>query len=200
MAEDGEYAPLLVAVRADKTALARDVADMRQLLEEPLVAGADRAGRAIEGALLRAVRSGKFGFEDLKRVALSVMADIANAALRAALTGGAASGAGGGGGALSGLIGNILGAAFGLPGRASGGPVAPGQAYLVGERGPEVFVPTMAGRVDAGAARGGGGGGGGARDIRITVNVAGQSMDAPRMAASARQVARAVRRAVEQAG
>ncbi len=190
MAEDGDFAPLVVAVRADKAALARDVADMRQALEEPLVAGAGRAGRAIEGALLRAVRSGKFGFDDLKRVALSAMADIANAALRAALPGGGAGAAGG----LSGLLGNILGAAFGLgglPGRASGGPVAPGQAYLVGERGPEIFVPTMAGRVDAG---------GGTRDIRIIVNVAGNVADAPRMAASGRQIARAVRRAVEQAG
>lgn len=192
MAEDGDFAPLVVAVRADKAALARDVADMRQVLEEPLVAGAQRAGRAIEGALLRAVRSGKFGFDDLKRVALSAMADIANAALRAALPGGA--GGAGGAGGLSGLLSNILGAAFGLgglPGRASGGPVAPGQAYLVGERGPEIFVPTMAGRVDAG---------GGVRDIRIIVNVAGGGADAPRMAASGRQIARAVRRAVEQAG
>ena len=192
MAEDRDFAPLVVTVRADKAALARDVADMRQALEEPLVTGADRAGRAIEGALLRAVRSGKFGFDDLKRVALSAMADIANAALRAALPGGA--GGIGGAGGLSGLLGNILGAAFGLgglPGRASGGPVAPGQAYLVGERGPEIFVPTMAGRVDAG---------GGTRDIRIIVNVAGGGADAPRMAASGRQIARAVRRAVEQAG
>lgn len=195
MAEDRDFAPLVVAVRADKAALARDVADMRQMLEEPLVAGAQRAGRAIEGALLRAVRSGKFGFDDLKRVALSAMADIANAALRAALPGGVGGVSGAGG--LSGLLGNILGAAFGfpglggLPGRASGGPVAPGQAYLVGERGPEIFVPTMAGRVDAG---------GGTRDIRITVNVAGGGADAPRMAASGRQIARAVRRAVEQAG
>ena len=69
MAEDRDFAPLVVTVRADKAALARDVADMRQALEEPLVTGADRAGRAIEGALLRAVRSGKFGFDDLKRVA-----------------------------------------------------------------------------------------------------------------------------------
>ncbi len=192
MAEDGDFAPLVVAVRADKAALARDVADMRQVLEEPLVAGAERAGRAIEGALLRAVRSGKFGFDDLKRVALSAMADIANAALRAALPGGA--GGAGAAGGLSGLLGNILGAAFGLgglPGRASGGPVAPGQAYLVGERGPEIFVPTMAGRVDSG---------GGGRDIRIIVNVAGGGADTPRMAASGRQIARAVRRAVEQAG
>lgn len=34
-----------------------------------------------------------------------------------------------------------------LPGRASGGPVMNGQPYVVGERGPEVFVPSGAGRI-----------------------------------------------------
>lgn len=40
--------------------------------------------------------------------------------------------------------GSLLGAIFG---RASGGPVAPGQPYLVGERGPELFVPTNDGHI-----------------------------------------------------
>ena len=31
--------------------------------------------------------------------------------------------------------------------RASGGPVSPGQAFLVGERGPELFMPSTAGRI-----------------------------------------------------
>jgi hypothetical protein len=34
-----------------------------------------------------------------------------------------------------------------LPGRAAGGPVSAGQAYQVGERGPEVFVPNQSGRI-----------------------------------------------------
>lgn len=34
-----------------------------------------------------------------------------------------------------------------LFGRASGGPVSPGQPYMVGERGPEVFVPNGAGNI-----------------------------------------------------
>jgi hypothetical protein len=33
--------------------------------------------------------------------------------------------------------------------RAEGGPVSPGKAYLVGERGPELFVPNTAGNVQA---------------------------------------------------
>ncbi len=36
---------------------------------------------------------------------------------------------------------------FGLPARAHGGPVRGGQAVLVGERGPELFLPRAPGRV-----------------------------------------------------
>jgi hypothetical protein len=36
---------------------------------------------------------------------------------------------------------------FSLPARASGGDVYPNQAYLVGERGPEVFVPNASGSI-----------------------------------------------------
>lgn len=49
----------------------------------------------------------------------------------------------------SGIIGGAIGSFFsGLSGaRASGGPVSPGRAYLVGERGPEIVVPRGAGTV-----------------------------------------------------
>lgn len=61
-------------------------------------------------------------------------------------------------GEIGGLVGqglNWLGAAFGGA-RASGGSVATGHAYLVGERGPEMFVPSTAGAiVPNGAAAGG---------------------------------------------
>jgi hypothetical protein len=80
---DEEIERLVVSVRADTAGFARDVAEMRGVLDGPFAAGAERAGRAIEGALLRAVRTGSFGFEDLKRVALSAMAEIASAAIRA---------------------------------------------------------------------------------------------------------------------
>ena len=35
----------------------------------------------------------------------------------------------------------------GIPGRRMGGPVAAGSPYIVGEAGPELFVPTMSGRI-----------------------------------------------------
>lgn len=186
---------LVIGVRADVRAFSADVAAMRAGLDGPLADGAERAGRAIEGALLRAVRTGKFGFDDLRRVALSTMAEIARSALSAgagSLFGGGGGQAGGGG--LLNLASSLLPALLGAPGRATGGPVAPGQAYRVGERGPEWFVPTSAGRVETGL-------GGGARHYNITVNVGGGAgADPQRMAASGRQIAQAVRRAVEAAG
>ncbi|QPQ56075.1 phage tail tape measure protein [Allosphingosinicella flava] len=187
---DEEIESLLVSVRADTAAFARDVAAMRGELDGPLAAGADRAGRALENALLRAVRTGKIGFDDLKRVALSAMAEIAGNAVR----GGVGAMAGNGGQGLVSLAGQLLAGALGLPGRATGGPVAPGRAYLVGERGPEVFVPTSSGRVETGIAPGG-------RDVRLSITINAGSGDGPQaLAQSSRQVARAVKRALMQVG
>ncbi len=179
---DDDLEPALLSVRADTTGFSRDVEAMRGELEGVLGAGAERAALRLEAGLLRAVRSGKLGFEELKGVALSALDAIASAALKAGvqsvLSGGGLSGA------LAGLVG-------GLPGRATGGPVSPGRAYVVGERGAEVFVPTSSGRVEAG------GGGGGVREVRvaITVNAAGGSAPGV-LAQSSRQVARAVKAAL----
>ncbi|WP_294293482.1 tail tape measure protein [uncultured Sphingomonas sp.] len=186
---DEEIERLVVSVRADTAAFARDVADMRASLDGPMEAGAARAGRAVEAGLLRAVQTGKLGFEDLRRVALSVLGEIAETALKAGI---AAIGGGRGGG-----LGAVLAGAFGLPGRATGGPVSPGAAYLVGERGPELFVPTSSGQVVADA-----GSRSGTRDVRVSITIAAPpgaaGGDAPAMLArSGRQVARAVRAALE---
>lgn len=180
-----EIETLMVGVRADTAGFARDVDVMRASLDGPLASGVDRAGRAIEGALSKAVRSGSLGFEDLRKVALSVLDDIAASALRGgiqALLGGS------GGGGLASILGSLLG---GAPGRATGGPVSPARPYWVGERGPELFVPTASGSIVAA-----GGGGGGTRDVRVSIMVQGGS-DAPQaLAASSRQVARAVKAAL----
>ncbi|AJA07525.1 hypothetical protein SKP52_02980 [Sphingopyxis fribergensis] len=187
-----EVDEMMVTVRADTGAFRRDIAALRAELGGPLVAEADQAGRAIERALSRAIVSGKLGFEDLKRLALSVMADIARAAISngiGAAMGGGGSGGGSGSGNLLSLGTSIAMALFGAPGRATGGPVSAGRAYRVGERGPELFVPTASGRVEAA--------GGGVRNIAITVNVRGEVGNEPqRLAQTGRQLARAVRRAV----
>lgn len=181
MDEDGE---VTVGVRADTIGFARQVAAMRGELEDVLGAGADRAGRMIEASLLRAVRTGKLGFEDLKAVALAAMAEIARSALSAGLQSVT------GGGSAQGVSG-LLGALLGLPGRATGGPVAPGRAYVVGERGPELFVPTAAGRVETPPAAA-------TRDVRVAITVNAAAGTAPAaLQQSTRQVARAVKAALE---
>ena len=187
---DEEIDRLVIAVRADTQGFARDVATIRQGLEGPLSTGADRAGRAIENALLRAVRTGKLGFEDLRSIALSVMNSIANSAVSSGLS---ALGLGRSGGGLIGSLTNFGLAALGLPGRATGGPVSAGRAYRVGENGPELFVPGTSGRVIDAAGSGGRG-----RDVRVSINVRAPENSAPQaLARSARQIARNVRSALE---
>ena len=178
---DDEIEHMMVRVRADTQGFARDVAEMRAAIDGPLQAGADRAGRGIENALLRAVRTGKLGFEDLKRVASQVLAEIAAEAVRGGMS------AIFGGGGIAGAIGGL----FGLPGRATGGPVAPGRGYVVGERGPELFVPTSSGRVEVPVQ-------GGGRDVRvaITINASSGGEAAGALRQSGRQVARAVKAAL----
>ncbi|NUR45286.1 MAG: tail tape measure protein [Sphingomonas sp.] len=184
---DEEIERLVVSVRADTAGFARDVASMRGELEGPLVKGAGRAGLLIDNALARAVRTGKLGFDDLKSVALRAMADIAQASLRSLFNGG-----GGGNGTGANLIngiGGLVSGLFGSPGRATGGPVSAGRPYVVGERGPELFVPSSGGRIEHIGGR--------ARDVRVGITIQSPVPADPQvLRQSSRQVARAIRSAL----
>ena len=183
---DDEVERLVISVRADTAAFARDVSTMRAELDGPLVQGVGRAGRMIDSALSRAIISGKFGFDDLKRVALSAMNEIASASLRALFN--PAGGGGVGSGLLSGLS-NVIAGLLGAPGRATGGPVSGGRAYVVGERGPELFVPGGGGRIETMRA--------GRSDVYVSIAVQTPSPGDPQvMRQSSRQLARAVRQAL----
>lgn len=161
----------LVKVRADTAGFARDVARLRATLEDGLGTGAERAAGRIENALLRSIRTGKLGFEELGTIALKVLADIAAAAI---------------GGEV-----RSLSSISGSPGRATGGPVSPGRAYVVGERGPELFVPTASGQIAAS--------GGAQRDVRVSITVNAAAGASPELLQrSARQVGRAVRAALRE--
>lgn len=65
------------------------------------------------------------------------------------------------GGLLGGLVGGLFGGLFG-GGKAAGGPVDAGRMYMVGERGPEMFIPRSSGTIIPN---------GGAAPINITINV-----------------------------
>lgn len=185
---------LLIDVRANTQGFAADVAAMRSTFDSTLVDGFSRAGDALERGLLNAIRKGSLGFEDLRKIALNVLDQIASQALNNLFGSiGLGSGSGGGtGNAVLGL-GGLIGSLLGLPGRATGGPVAPGRGYVVGERGPELFVPTSAGRVETGLS-------GPRRDVRVNITIAApQETSAPQaLQRSSRQVASAVRRALNE--
>ncbi|HEY0103450.1 MAG TPA: phage tail tape measure protein [Brevundimonas sp.] len=102
-----------------------------------------RAGDSLTRSLTRAAADGEVTLAELARAMLAAV--------------GATSGASGGGG-LSEAIAQAVKTVF-SGSRADGGPVSGGGAYLVGERGPEVFRPASAGSVEP---HGGGG---------VTVNI-----------------------------
>lgn len=115
-------------------------------------AGRD-AGQAIAGAFERAAIQGESLSGTLKQLAM----DIVMIAVRAAVIqplGNAL------GRMISGAIGGMGGAPTGIPGKAVGGSVWPGGAVMVGEQGPEMFVPRAAGSIVTNAALRAGGGGG----------------------------------------
>ena len=113
---------------------------------------------AMEGAFRKFTQSGKFDFRDMIS---SMLADMAQLTFKKGVTDtimGALFGGGGksGGGLLAGLFGGgggdvglgSWGATTTFAGaRADGGPVNAGEMYLVGERGPEPFIPSTSGTI-----------------------------------------------------
>ena len=88
-----------------------------------------------ENAFVKFVQTGKLSFKDL---ANSMIADFARIQAKQALLGIFGGGGGGGGGFLSSLFGGFF---------ANGGTPPMGKVSVVGERGPELFVPQSAGRI-----------------------------------------------------
>jgi tape measure domain-containing protein len=103
----------------------------------------DTFTKGFEDAIVRFVQTGKLSFKDL---ANSLIADFARIQAKKALAGLFGGGGISSGGFLSSLFGGF---------RATGGPVNPGSAYMVGERGPEMFMPKQAGTIVPNSAMGG---------------------------------------------
>lgn len=178
---------LVVSVRADTASFAKDVATMRGQLEGPLATGAQSAGRTIDNALAKAITSGKVGFDDLKKVALTAMDQIAQASLRGLFSSVGSDGLGSG--LVNGLS-SLVSSLFGSPGRATGGPVSAGRPYVIGERGPELFVPSGAGRIEQI--------GGGPRNVSVGITIQSPTPSDPQvLRQSSRQVARSIRSALK---
>ncbi len=183
---------LVVDVRANTQGFATDIQQLRSSFDSIVVGGFSKAGSTLETGLVSAIKRGTLGFGDLRSTALSVINDITGQAVRSGLgsfgLGGGGGGSGGGG--LLGLVGAV-GSLFGLPGRATGGPVSPGRGFVVGENGPELFVPTSAGQVVPA-------GGGSSRNVNVSIKVMAPtgSSASESLARSSRQIAQSVRRAL----
>ena len=141
---------------------------LREPAERAAAAVEDAFGKAADGlarSLARAAADGEITLAELARAVLSV--------------------ANGAGGSSSGLSGAIAHAVSGLfsGSRADGGPVVGGGAYLVGERGPEVFRPRGSGTIEAAA--------GGA--VTVNVSIGG---GVPSLLRSEAQIAQMLARAV----
>jgi hypothetical protein len=126
----------------------------------------DRAGASLTRSLARAAADGEISLAELARAVLAAV----NAA------------AGGRTGGLSGAIAQAAGSIF-SGARADGGLVSAGGAYLVGERGPELFRPAGAGAIEPMAAAG----------VTVNVHVDG---GAETLLRSEAQIAQALARAV----
>jgi hypothetical protein len=126
-----------------------------------------KAGEGLARSLARAAADGEISLAELARAVLAAVS--------------AASGSGGGGG-LGEAIAQAVQTMF-SGARADGGAVLGGGAYLVGERGPEVFRPAGAGIIEP------------AGGVGVTVNVRVDG-GAPALLRSEAQIAQMLARAV----
>lgn len=140
-----------------------------QQAAEAMSTAFERAGHSIETALTRAARSGELSFSAM---ADAILRDLSRIATERFITG-----------PLDNLMSQFAAQLPFFAARGDGGPVQPGGAYLVGERGPEVFTPSVAGQVSAAA------------PIQVAVNLQGAA-SGETLRRSESQIATALARAV----
>lgn len=153
---------------------AAEAAEALERLKGPAEAAAkvieasfERAGESLVRSLARAAADGEITMQELARAVLAAINAMAGS---------------GRGGSLGEALSQAIGGAF-SGSKADGGMAAPGMAYLVGERGPEVFRPTTAGEI----------GPVGAASVTVNVSVQGGP---ERLLRSEAQMAQALTRAM----
>lgn len=138
-------------VNRSKTAL-QEYADATQNLSKQLEDVAISGLQNLEDALVN-VMMGTMSVKDaFKAMTVSILSDLAKILIRKSITG---------------PLADVIGGFFGAPGKAIGGAVQSGQPYVVGERGPELFVPNQSGSVVANKNMTGGG----ATNVVVNVNM-----------------------------
>jgi hypothetical protein len=107
---------------------AREAADMNTQLQNAAVSGL----RGFEDALIDIGKGTTTVADAFKKMAASILEDLARIAIRQSITG---------------PLSTLFSSGFAPTPLAWGGPTAAGSPYLVGERGPELFVPKTAGDI-----------------------------------------------------
>jgi TP901 family phage tail tape measure protein len=173
--------------REEVTAIVEKNQALQQQLTqaEQLKAVYSDIGMSIKSGVVDAIQGAINGTKSLGEAAANVLNNIANKILDVAVNMalfGAMSGTGTGGGLLGGL--------FKPSPRALGGPVSAGSPYLVGERGPELFMPSRGGSIIPNNALGGGG-----TSVVVNVDASGSSVQGDQ--AQSRQLGIAISSAVQ---
>ena len=175
MAED-------IQIRLDAAGLSDGVAEasveIDRIVREDLVPAAGlindaftEAARSIESELSKAAKTGALSFKGLAR---SIAKDLSSLAIDSLVRK-----------PVQGLVQSLFASLPFGGGRAGGGFVAPGGAFLVGERGPELFTPPSPGRISP---MGGSG-------VTVNLNLSGVQ-DAESFRKSQTQIAASLSRAV----
>nr|BAR23366.1 phage tail tape measure protein [uncultured Mediterranean phage uvMED] len=159
---------------------------------EEMKAVYESIGNTIQTGVVNAITAAVEGTKTLGEVASNVLRSIANQLLRLGvnqLFGSFGFGGGGGGSTnnFAGVPNNVLDSVIGE--RALGGAVGAGRSYLVGERGPELFVPGAQGNIVPNNAMGG---------ASVTVNVDASGSSVEGNADQASQLGKAIGIAVQQ--
>lgn len=114
----------------------------QQAVQEPIENGQTAIDKLLGPDSIKSIFTDFQNIEErFKQLIANMLAEALAAQVSKALLGGLG-GLGGGGGLFGGLLGGLFGGA-----RAMGGPVAAGKVHLVGERGPELYVPNTAGHI-----------------------------------------------------
>jgi phage-related minor tail protein len=140
---------------------------------QAIEAAFERTGTSIERALGQAARSGETSFSNMTE---AIVRDLARLAAEQFIEK-----------PVNQLMENVISSLPLFGARAEGGPVTAGGAYLVGERGPELFVPGASGSIEPG----------GARPVVVNLNL-GPGSDARSIQQNQTRIATALARAVAQ--
>lgn len=138
-------------------ALAAEYGKMTETLAEQqeMLRDLGQTGQIIAGGLASEFSKWTRGAEiDVKNMVANILAELAQLTLRRSVLEPLFGGSSGGGGLVGDLIGGIFGGY-----RADGGDVSAGRSYVVGERGPELFIPSQNGTIVPNEATRGGQGG-----------------------------------------